>query len=138
MLWKQIIVGDFERALVTTSGRFGAILAPGDYNLSTTPGVSLDIERFDVRDLVFRSIWADYLTKKRPELAERYFTRVETNERQVAMVYVNGELFKVLLPAKRMLFWRGAAEVTAEVVNVIDERKARPKMYARSKTAGCV
>jgi hypothetical protein len=134
MLWKRIIIGDYERALVTTGGRFGAILAPGDYHLSTTPKVSLDVETFDVRNLVFRSVWADYLAKKRPEVTERYFTRIETNERQVAMVYVNGELFQVLLPAKRMLFWRGAAEVTAEVVNVIDEHKARPK-YGRAKAA---
>ncbi len=37
------------------------------------------------------------------------------------MIYVDGSLFKVMLPAKRLLFWRGAAQITAEVVNVIDD-----------------
>jgi regulator of protease activity HflC (stomatin/prohibitin superfamily) len=121
MLWKRIIVGDQERALITKNGRFGGILAPGAYRLFVTPGVSLEVETHNVRELVFQSTWADYLAKERPEIAERYFTRVETNDLQVAIVYVDSKLYKVMLPAKRMLFWRGAVEVTAEVVNVIDE-----------------
>jgi len=121
MLWKRIVIGDQERALITKNGRFGGILAPGEYRLLTMPGVSLDVEKHNVRDLVFQSTWADYLAKERPEVADRHFTRVETNDLQVAMVYVDSKLFKVMLPAKRLLFWRGAAEVTAEVVNVIEE-----------------
>ena len=121
MLWKHIIVADHERALITKNGRFGGILPPGEYRLFIMSGVSLDVEKHNVRDLVFESAWADYLAKERPEIAERHFTRVETNDFQVAMVYVDGQLFKVMLPAKRMLFWRGAMDVTAEVVNVIDE-----------------
>jgi hypothetical protein len=121
MLWKRIIVGDQERALITKNGCFGGILAPGEYRLFVPPGVSLDVEKYNVRDLVFQSTWADYLAKERPEVAERHFTRIETNNFQVAMIYVDGELFKVMLPAKRLLFWRGAMQVTAEVVNVIDD-----------------
>ena len=120
MIWKQIIVGDQERALVSKNGRFGGILTPGAYRLFLKPGVSLNVEKYNVRDLVFQSTWADYLAKERPDIADRYFTRIETNDLQVAMIYVDGKFFKVLLPAKRVLFWRGAMEVTAEVVNVID------------------
>jgi hypothetical protein len=121
MLWKRIIVADQERALITKDGSFGGILAPGEYRLATLPGVSLDVEKHNVRDFVFQSVWADYLARERPEVAGRHFTRVETSDLQVAMVFVDGQLFKVMLPAKRLLFWRGAAMVTAEVVNVIQE-----------------
>ncbi len=48
MLWKRIIVGDQERALVTKNDRFGGILAPGDYRLFTMPSVSLNVEKFNV------------------------------------------------------------------------------------------
>jgi hypothetical protein len=121
MLWKRFIVGNRERVLITRNGRFAGILAPGGYRLCVAPGVSLDVERHNVNDLVFQSAWADYLARERPDVAERHFTRVETNHLQVAMVYVDGQLFRVMLPAKRLLFWRGAAEVTADVVNVIEE-----------------
>jgi hypothetical protein len=145
MLWKEIIVGDQERALIIKNGRFGGILAPGEYRFAALPGVSLNVETHDVRDLVFQSAWADYLAKERPDVAERHFTRVETNDFQVAMIYVDGMLFEVMLPAKRRLFWRVAAKVTAEVVKVIDgpawaaqKLPARERLVRRSRTSFCL
>ncbi len=88
-------------------------------------GVSLEVEKHNVRDLVFKSAWTDYLAKRRRELVERHFTLVETNDVQVAMVYVDHQLFKVLTPAKRLLFWRGVVDVSAEVVELIDEPELR-------------
>jgi len=121
MLWKRIVVGDQERVLLSKNGQFRGILTPGKYRIFVAPGSSLAIERHNVRDVVFQSKWADYLAEERPDLVERYFIRVETNEIQVGMVYVDDKLFRVMTPAKRMLFWRGAAKVTAELVNVIAE-----------------
>ena len=119
MLWKRVIVGDQERVLIAKNGRFSGILEPGQHRIFVAPGVSLETEKHDVRDLVFGSKWADYLMKARPDLVNRYFTRVETNDVQVAMVYVDSKLSEVLLPAKRVLYWCGLAEVTAEVVDVV-------------------
>ncbi len=119
MLWKRVTIGDQERILISKNGRFGGILMPGVYKMFITPGVSLELERHNVRDLVFESTWAEYLVQERKELTDRYFTRIETTNTQVAVVYVDGKLFQVMLPAKRMLFWRTPAEVTAEVVDVI-------------------
>ncbi|HWF45941.1 MAG TPA: hypothetical protein VG168_02960 [Bryobacteraceae bacterium] len=56
---------------------------------------------------------------QRPELVERHFVKVETSATQVGLVYVNGSLYQVMTPAKRLLFWRDAAAVSAEVVDVI-------------------
>ena len=78
-------------------------------------------EKHDLRDPVFRSTWVDYLVKERPVVAERHFTRVETSDVQVAMVYIDGKLHTVLTPAKRLLFWKGTSEVKAEVVDVIQK-----------------
>jgi hypothetical protein len=105
---------------------------PGVYNMFITSGVSLELERHNVRDLVFESTWAEYLVQERSELASRYFTRIETTDTQVAIVYVDGKLFKVMLPAKRMLFWRTPAKVTAEVVNVIASRKLPHRRCGRA------
>jgi hypothetical protein len=136
MLWRKIIVGDQERALIAKNDCFGGILAPGEYRLFTMPGESLSVEKFNVRDLVFKSDWADYMALERPEIADRHFTRVETNDLQVAMIYVDGNLFKVMLPAKRMLFWRGVVTVTAEVVNVIDEPQVAAQKLPAPKRLG--
>ncbi len=123
MLWKRVIVGDQERVLIAKNGHFSGILEPGQHRVFVVPGVSLKTERHNVRDLVFQSKWVDYLVKEQPELAERYFTRVETSDLQIAVVYVNNQLWEVLLPAKRVLYWRGLAEITAEVIDVISQRE---------------
>ena len=93
----------------------------------TSPGVHLEVETFYVHDLVFRSTWTDYLVEERPDVTERHFTIVETNDVQVAMVYADQKLFQVLPPAKRVLFWRGPAQVTAEIVDVLAEPEALEK-----------
>jgi len=119
MLWERIVVKNHERLLLIRDGQFDRILVPGEYRIGVMPFHKLEAERHDTRKLVFRSIWADHLINQRSELVNRHFTRVETSETEVAMVYVNGELFRVLAPAKRLLFWRGIAEIVAEVVTVI-------------------
>ena len=121
MFWKRVSVGNQERVLVIRNGRFKAILAPGEHRMFVAPWVSLNLQKHRVRDLVFRSIWTDYIIEERPDLVEIFFTLVETNDVQVGIVYADGKLFQVLAPAKRVLFWRGEAKVTAEIVDVIAE-----------------
>ncbi len=121
MYWQQIIVRDQERVLVTKNGRFNRILTPGDYRIRVASFTSIEMEKHNVGDLFFRSSWADYLIDERPETAQQHFTLVQTTETQVGMIYVNGALFKVLVPSKRLLFWRGQACVSAEIVDVLAE-----------------
>src|SRR5579872_130765 len=119
-LFRRILVGDQERVLLIFNGRFEGILDPGAYVIRTV-GRKIDTERHKVAELVFTSGWAEYLYKERPRIAERYFTTIETNDSQVAMVYLDGKLSRVLLPGKRVMYWRGPVEVTSEIVDVIEK-----------------
>jgi hypothetical protein len=125
MVWKRIVVGDQERLLITKNGRFGGILSPGEYRMFVPPGDELATEKYNLRSIIFDSIWSDYLVEQRPKLVERYFTRVETNDVQIALVYVDAKLYSVLTPAKRVLYWRDAANVTAEFIDVIADPAIR-------------
>lgn len=130
MLWSRITLGDKERALVANNGRVRTILTPGDYRIFVPKGSSLAIERHTISDLVFNSMWADRIVRSHPELMDFHFHRVETNERQLALVYVDGGLHTVLTPSKCLLFWRGLAKITAEFVEVIGAAKQKT-LYAR-------
>ena len=123
MLWKRIVVGDLERILVAKNGRFHAILRPGIHYVFVYPGMCLEIERHDIRNVEFQSKWSGYLIRNRPDVVNRYFTPIETNEIQVGMVYADGKLLVVMTPAKNRLFWRAGANVTAEIVDVIAEQE---------------
>jgi hypothetical protein len=118
---KRIQVNQYERVLIARNDRLRRILMPGRYWFIDTRLAPLQIERHDVRDLIFRSRWTNDLIKNRPDLLDRLFVVVRTNRVQVAMIYVDGVLFKVLPPVKRLVLWNGAAHIRAELVNVIAE-----------------
>jgi regulator of protease activity HflC (stomatin/prohibitin superfamily) len=114
-------VGDQERVVLIRDGRFQRILEPGAH---TVWALNATLERHSLRYPAFESEWSDFLAQERPEIAKRYFTIVETGDWQVAVVYLDGKFWRVLGPGKRALFWRGAAAVTAEVLDVRDRPEA--------------
>ena len=129
MFWQRVLVRDRERLLIAKNGRFERILLPGEYRIRVAPYVSLEREKHDIGDLVFRSSWTDYLLRMRPEVVDQHFTRIETNNAQVGIVYVDSELFTVLVPSKRLLFWRGEANVTAEMIEVVAEYDTPAELF---------
>ncbi len=119
-MFRRVLVGDNERVLLIRKKRFADILAPGEYWIFTL-GQNVELERANVKGLVFASEWADYMVKEKPELVSRYFTVVDTNDSQVAVVSVDGKLARVIGPGKRVLFWRGVAELAFELIDVRKE-----------------
>jgi regulator of protease activity HflC (stomatin/prohibitin superfamily) len=110
---RRVLVGDQERALVTRQGRFERILEPGTYWIY---GLGLAVEKFNITlASEFASGWANFLVKERPELVSTYFKVVETGDAEVAAVSFDGKLARLVGPGRRVMFWRGPIEVTAEV-----------------------
>jgi hypothetical protein len=136
MLWKPIVVKHRERVLLFKGQRLSGILTPGVHRVPVTSTETVEIETHHLDDLVFRSAWTDHLLAEWPDITKRHFTVVETNSTQVGMVYVNGALFTVLVPQKRLLFWRDAARVTAEIVNVIGEAEQRSEKAEDNPLSG--
>ena len=126
---RRILVGDNERVLLIRKRRFADILAPGEYWILTL-GRNIELERYNTRELVFASDWSDYLVKDRPELASRYFTVIETADSQVAVVYFDGKLSRVIGPGKRALYWKGAVVVTFETIDVRNDPEAPARLLA--------
>src|SRR5882672_11901418 len=105
IMLRRVLVGDNERVLLIRKKRFNDILAPGEYWIFTL-GRGVEFERYNIKDLVFAGERADYIVRERPELASRYFTVVDTADSQVAVVYLDGKLARVIKPGTRVLFWR--------------------------------
>ena len=123
---RRILVGDTERVLLIRKRRFADILGPGEYWIFTL-GRKIELERFNTKDLVFASEWADFLIKERADLVSRHFTLVETADAEVAVVYLDGKLSRVIGPAKRVLFWKAAVDVGFERIDV----RAEPEVPVR-------
>src|SRR5215472_7184583 len=114
---RRILIGDNERVLVIRKRRFAEILEPGERWMFTL-GQGIELLRYNVSGLVYSGEWADYIANSRPEIATRCFTVVETSESEVAVVYMDGRLARVITPSARMLFWKGPVNVTFERIDV--------------------
>ena len=120
MLVKRIKVGQNHRTLVIRNGEIYAILKPGRHLVFIPPFVKVHTETHRLQKLVFRSRWADGLLNDRPDIAHEHFNIVETNNSQVAMISLDGDLFQVLSPGRRVMFWKDAGDVSVELVNVVE------------------
>jgi regulator of protease activity HflC (stomatin/prohibitin superfamily) len=129
LLFPRVKVGDLERAIVITNGRFRAILEPGVHWIGDF-WKSVEIERHKVSDLAFHSVWAAYLIRNRPDLVERHFLLVETTDSQVALVSIEGKLTQVIGPGRRVLYWRGPLSITAQVIDALAEPEVPAKTLA--------
>ena len=136
-MFTRIIVGDNERVLLIRNKRFSQILGPGEYQVFTL-GRGIGQERHNTRDLVFASEWADFIVKERPDVAAEYFTVIETSDSQVAVIAVERKLARVIAPGKRVLFWRGALDVTFELVDVREEPEVPARMLPNEGKRGLV
>src|SRR5689334_25097573 len=82
VMLRRIVIGDNERVLVIRKRRFDEILEPGErWIFALGPGPEL--EKHNVREMVFAGEWADYIASARPDVAERFFVLVETSDAQV-------------------------------------------------------
>lgn len=120
MLVKRIKVGQHHRTIVFRNGEVHAILKPGAHVLFVPPFVKLQTETHRIQKVVFRSRWADRLLRECPKIAREHFNIVETNNSQVAMISLDGDLFQVLPPGRQAIFWKDAGDIEVELVNVIE------------------
>ncbi|MGA8593136.1 MAG: hypothetical protein WB676_00180 [Bryobacteraceae bacterium] len=120
MLFKRIRVDQKSRALLIRNGKLCRVLAPGSHLLFFSPFSELKIELHSVRNFAFRSRWSDQLVRERRDLLRKHFHLVETTDSEIAMISVNGNLYQVLLPSRRALFWNDGSELKVEYIDVID------------------
>ena len=121
---RHILAGDNELVFVIRKRRFAEVLGAGERWIF---GRGIELERHNTRQLVLASEWADTLVRSHAALAAQYFVVIETGDAQVAVVYLDGRLARVIAPAQRVMYFRGAREVTFEVIDV----RAEPEVPAR-------
>ncbi len=131
MFWRNIFVNAHERIITAKNQRVADILSPGKHRVFLWPGMSFDAEAHDIRRLVFRSAWTAHLLEHRPELVEKHFIKIVTNRQQVAMVYADGTLLRVLHPARRLLLWRGYAEIRCELIQLIPDADTETDLFEK-------
>ncbi|HEX3879973.1 MAG TPA: slipin family protein [Bryobacteraceae bacterium] len=128
-MFRRILVGDNERVLLIRKKRLSEILGPGEYWIFML-GQVVEFERYSIRDIAFDGPWSDAIVKLYPALADEYFTLVETNDTSVGVVYFDGKTARVVPPGKRALFWKGAVNVTFDLIDVREAPQVDKRLLA--------
>jgi hypothetical protein len=127
----HITVANRHRAVAIKNGSVSAILGPGSHWFFVSPFASFSVEHHNIERLVFQSKWENYLLNERPDLVARHFTVVETDGSQLAMIRADESLIRVLLPGKRLSFWKDAApQLDVEFIDVIDRSESGESLLA--------
>ena len=121
MLFKRIKVNQKNRVLLIKNGRLVRVLEPGAHIVFLSPFADWKLETHNVHNPAFQNRWSHHLLQQRPDLVNKHFHLVETTDSELAMVSVDGDLYQVLLPMRRALFWKDGSELNVKYVNLIDE-----------------
>ncbi|MEZ5671143.1 MAG: slipin family protein [Thiotrichaceae bacterium] len=75
-------------------------------------------EIYDLAAPEFKHRLANFRLEDYPAEIVSYFTQIELNAHQVALVYRNGVLADILPPSTRATYWKGVIEITVELIDI--------------------
>ncbi len=114
---KRIVIAQHERGVYLKDRSVVKILEPGIYRGFDLFGrVAVEVHNLTVPE--FNHPYNDVLVKENRELVDKYFQLIELGEYEVGLIYKNGKLNGVLLPATRQLYWKGLIDVKVETLNI--------------------
>jgi regulator of protease activity HflC (stomatin/prohibitin superfamily) len=127
LILRKFLVRKHERALLYKNGDFVRFLEPGEHYV-LDPLKRLSVQLFDIAAPLFEHRLADFFVKEYAADVARLFTVVETGADEVALVYESGRFAGVIGPERRVLYWKGIVDVTADVVNIGVEFEVAPRI----------
>jgi regulator of protease activity HflC (stomatin/prohibitin superfamily) len=131
---KRITIAQHERGLKFLNGSFVAVLEPGVHWMFDPLGRTA-IQTYDLTVPEFEHPRVDFLLAAGAPLT-RHMQVVELHDREVGLVYKNGNITGVLAPGKRQLYWRGPIEVSVVRYDISQSFEIPPgiaKILARAK-----
>ncbi len=124
---REFVVRKHERGLLYRKGDFVRFLAPGIYRFFD-PRKHVEVERYDASLPAFEHRLADLFVKAYADEVKELFEVIETGINEVAVIYKNGRLADVIGPDRRVLYWKGVVETTAEIVDITENFDVAPRI----------
>jgi regulator of protease activity HflC (stomatin/prohibitin superfamily) len=78
----------------------------------------INVEIYDLSKPQFNHDLANFRLADYPAEIASYFTQIELNAQQVALIYENSILSHILPPSTRATYWKGKIEITAEFIDI--------------------
>ncbi len=114
---ERIRVNENQRAITLYKGRIEGILGPGEHRL-TNWGERREVELHELGRAEFVSVYQKALFRQLPEVAAEHLIEIRTEPNEVAVMVRDGQLFGVLKPEGRTVFWRDAGPWVVERIDI--------------------
>lgn len=129
---KRLVLAQNERALMFTDKEFTSVLQPGVNWVKNWFGRSYT-EVCNISQLEFNRSDLDTFLKNHAALLAEHLEVIRLGDFEVALVFFDGILGRVLEPRSITAFWKDAAEIRVEVINIKDNYEIDSK-YVRLLT----
>ncbi|MEM7704285.1 MAG: slipin family protein [Pseudomonadota bacterium] len=123
----KVVIADYERGLKYTNRRLTAVLAPGVYRWLNRPNRKVEVQVVDVTTGRLQLPRIEYLVRNAPEAVAAQFEVVAIGPQELGLVYLNGRLNGLLQPGAVQVFWKDAADLRVERVDLSDSLEVDPK-----------
>ncbi|MFD2111182.1 slipin family protein [Thiorhodococcus fuscus] len=130
MGYKRQVVAQHERVLVLKNGVLEQVLGPGVYRWLDIVG-SLEFETFDLTDPELAHPHAEVFRKESSTLWNLWVETVETGEHEAGLVYLDGQLTRLIPPMSRRFYWKGPVEVRVERIDLTEGVAVGPEVMDR-------
>ena len=114
LLVNKIVIGSSERGILYKDKQLVQILPPGIYRKVNILG-KYTVEILDVvKSVELKGLTAKFLLQQRQAEVDKYFEKITTSSREVAVVYLNAQAYDIIQPGEERLFWKGLTQVRVE------------------------
>ena len=113
LMFRKVVLGDAERALVYRHRRLAKVLGPGVHRLFGT-GWQVQVHDVSVAEYTGRDVDA-LLQALGPRLGE-HFLLADLGTQEIGLVHKHGKLVEVLMPGARKLYWKALADVAVQCI----------------------
>ncbi len=123
---KRIVVADNERALLFRDRQLTAVLTAGVHQFWDF-GNRMKVRLFDITATEITQKDVKVLLRNKASLCEDFYTVINTDENEVALIYVDGQFSDLIKPQSEKWFWNTAAQVEVRRINVTEQIEVSAK-----------
>ena len=123
---KRIVIADNERALLFRDRQLTEILTTGVYQFWDFEN-RIKVRIFDITVTEITQKDVKVLLRNKASLCDMHYTVINTDENEVALIYVDGQFRDLIRPQSEKWFWNTAAQVDVRRINVTEQIEVSAK-----------
>ena len=123
---KRVVIADNERALLFRDRQLAEVLTAGVYQFWDFND-RIKVRVFDITATEISQKDVKVLLRNKASLCDEFYTVINTDENEVALIYVDGQFTDLIKPQTEKWFWNTAAQVEIRRINVTEQVEVAAK-----------